>query len=450
MKIKPDVRRLFVLSLVVLLGILMILVGSQIWKSLSPTDSSATEANSLRLNLVSPTDPVQLQLNDPIVISVTSGNLTGAEGEPNVAELVLNFDPDVLTAVSVQESNGLLALNKLTDNTNGIVTIDLAVIGSGSFPANSVLATVNFTLKSTVRSTEINFAGSTTYGSPNVLDYTSLQPLVISFMRGSNSLEMNVVSPSDTTIMNVGDTLTLAVNATNFVGSVNEPRVATIIINYDPLVLVGNSITAGNGLTGTNDLVDNNLGRMVIDVSTSNSSSFQNGSQLAILTFTVSVKPAFTRLSFDMDTTLGEPNILKYGTLQPLDITFNILSSSSSSVATSAASSISSTSASSMTSATSSTSISSSSTSSIASSVSTSASSSISTGDYQCGALDANGNLRLDASDVASFISAWGRSCDDTSTVYAGCGPKDSNLNGRIEVIDLAYFISKWGKSSCI
>lgn len=170
-------RRPFLFGLIVLvvsvnLVIIYLIATKNI--ALAPSDSAAVVDSRLNLSLV--TDSTSTQIGERLNIALVAENPANA----NVAEVVLTFDPAILSAEKIIEDRDLLALNKKIDNTSGIVTVDLAYAGEGSFKNNSTLAIFSFSLKNkAIPSTTVALTDGTTLGIPNQLEAGELGILTI-------------------------------------------------------------------------------------------------------------------------------------------------------------------------------------------------------------------------------------------------------------------------------
>lgn len=172
-------RRPFLFGLIVLVvsvNILIIYLIATKNIALAPSDSAAVVDSRLNLSLV--TDVTSIQIGERLNIALVAENPIDA----NITEVVLTFDPAILSAEEIIEDRDLLALNKKIDNTSGVVTIDLAHAGEGSFKNNSTLAIFSFSLKSkAIPSTTIALTNGTSLGIPNQLEDTGFGSLLINF-----------------------------------------------------------------------------------------------------------------------------------------------------------------------------------------------------------------------------------------------------------------------------
>lgn len=140
--------------------------------NINVTDSDAPVGNvyyDMHLNVLSPSDTTNLQINEPLVISVFADLPNQDNSNPNASKVILNYNPLVLKAESISEGSDMLALNKNIDNTNGKITVDVAKT-SGNFVGSTNLANITFTLKSKPDSTTISIDPATTLGIPNRLN----------------------------------------------------------------------------------------------------------------------------------------------------------------------------------------------------------------------------------------------------------------------------------------
>lgn len=87
------------------------------------------------------------------------------------SELVINFDPEMLTAVDITVPGELLSLNKNIDNANGIITIDIAKPSGVNFISDEAIASITFTAKSGYipGAARISLDQQSTLGVPNIL-----------------------------------------------------------------------------------------------------------------------------------------------------------------------------------------------------------------------------------------------------------------------------------------
>lgn len=84
--------------------------------------------------------------------------------------VVLNFDVNALNSVQITEDSSTLSLNKLSDNENGVATIDIARIGGLSFEKNVNYVEFRFSkVLGYTGETTINVDDSSVLGVPNVV-----------------------------------------------------------------------------------------------------------------------------------------------------------------------------------------------------------------------------------------------------------------------------------------
>lgn len=177
-------------SLAVLVVFIIVVVNAVIFaslyqRSLAPEDSGAATDVRTVFNLTSPASVTGAAVGSNMTVSMALQNTTSI----SVGEIVINFDPAVLTAQSISEatnpSNGeayVLALNKTMDNTLGRITVDIANSGAGNFPANTNLVNFGFTLKSAAVNTTISTSNQTTLGTPNQLQASGLGSIQLKFI----------------------------------------------------------------------------------------------------------------------------------------------------------------------------------------------------------------------------------------------------------------------------
>lgn len=144
----------------------------------APDSGAATDVKTI-LTLSSPPSVVGISSGSNLVVSLSLQNSTGI----NVSEIVLTYDPDVLEATTISEKTDILALNKTMDNTNGRLTVDIALSGAGDFPEDTDLVDFTFRVKNaSVNNTVIETDDDSTFGIPNQIQPSNLGSLSLTFI----------------------------------------------------------------------------------------------------------------------------------------------------------------------------------------------------------------------------------------------------------------------------
>lgn len=134
----------------------------------TPLKTNAAGNAKLLLSSVSPTSFTEISNGTNLQIGLSAQNTI----EVKFAEIVLSYDPQILSAQSIVEDSNILALNKST-NTQGRVTVDIANTLIGDFEENKQLIIFNFkVLNNQVSDTTIKIENSSTLGYPNQLSTT--------------------------------------------------------------------------------------------------------------------------------------------------------------------------------------------------------------------------------------------------------------------------------------
>jgi len=166
MRLKRSVLLVFIL-LFVLVNLAIAYTIYQ--RSLAPESSSASTNAKLSLSLASPATVAGITNGSIVTVDLIAQNTQGA----GVAELVMNYDPDILTWVATLEGENILALNKTNTISTGKLTVDLANGGPGDLPANIPLVTFMFTVKdSSVLKTTFSVSNASSFGYPNIISPT--------------------------------------------------------------------------------------------------------------------------------------------------------------------------------------------------------------------------------------------------------------------------------------
>lgn len=178
---KTNIRKLVLFSLIVVvvsINFLIIYLIASKNIALAPSDSAAGVESKLKLSLVSNITPSNLQIGEQFTVATTVENPVNT----NIAELVLTYDPAILSAEEIVEDSDVLALNKEINNTTGLITVDIAHAGEGVFPENTTLLLFRFTLISKLKSsTKVALAEGTTLGIPNRLEAKNFDTLTLTF-----------------------------------------------------------------------------------------------------------------------------------------------------------------------------------------------------------------------------------------------------------------------------
>ncbi len=123
---------------------------------------------------------LSLRLNDPINLSfVNLGDFIEVEvtlkthSTASSAELLINYDPEVLEFAELNVDDQSLGINQIVDSSSGKVAIDVAKRGVyGSYTMGSKLVSIKFKVLA-LQDTWLEFDHSTKLGYPNTLSNTS-------------------------------------------------------------------------------------------------------------------------------------------------------------------------------------------------------------------------------------------------------------------------------------
>lgn len=161
---RKDKKHALSISALALLANVFIILFSSI-NIFIPLKTIAAGNVKLLLTSVSPTSFIEISNGTNIQIGLSAQNTIGVK----VAEIVLSYDPQILSAQSIVEDSNILALNKST-TTQGKVTVDIANTLIGDFEENKQLIIFNFkVLNNQVTDTTIKIESSSTFGYPNQL-----------------------------------------------------------------------------------------------------------------------------------------------------------------------------------------------------------------------------------------------------------------------------------------
>jgi hypothetical protein len=193
-------------------------------------------------------------------------------GNANVAEIVIKFDQTKINAAAVREvGTGLTALNKKTDNTLGIVTIDVAAADGTNF-SNSAIAEIDFKVVAIPNNlTTINVDPASTLGQPNLLadgGYGSLDialagPNVTSTSSSISSSASSISSASSVSMGSDSSSSAISTSAASSSSSVSSSSSSvSTISNSTSSVSVSSasvSVSATTSKTISEDLGNNRL-----------------------------------------------------------------------------------------------------------------------------------------------------------------------------------------------
>lgn len=177
----PAKRMLIFVGVVALLILLTGLLAAGRREEVADIPVAVT--NYLYLKRTSPPETQALKIGDTVVISVHSVTPTpGSLTNPNVAELKLNFDKNVLLGMDVIVPDDLLSMLESIDNDLGKMSIDVGKIGPGGFAGDRVLAQFSFQVKALTGMTLLSLDAQTGFGYPNIYDpLTSVPNLSLNF-----------------------------------------------------------------------------------------------------------------------------------------------------------------------------------------------------------------------------------------------------------------------------
>ncbi len=152
----------------------IVLLSRYVQENLGPGDTSASSKVALQLEMITPaTEPLVAGDRLEIAVRTNAPNEDPYKQNPSVAELVINFNNEVLEVTELVSGNLIIAMNKTLNNKEGIITIDLAISGDGTFLGTNPLAYIRFDVIKDAEFASVKIdPEESTLGFPDRLDKT--------------------------------------------------------------------------------------------------------------------------------------------------------------------------------------------------------------------------------------------------------------------------------------
>lgn len=133
--------------------------------------AEAKKIYSYDLKLLEPKSTSTMQIGQTLKVGLEAGETKSGPG-PTTAEVVIDYNPQILELKQIMPTAEALSLNNKIDNSSGRGTIDLATTSQQGFTPLTNLVELEFIVKKVDTKTKIKLAKESTYGSPNQLNRT--------------------------------------------------------------------------------------------------------------------------------------------------------------------------------------------------------------------------------------------------------------------------------------
>lgn len=240
------IKKIFAVIGILLIAGVSVLVIANLSQDLSPEQSSANFEYGLIAKQKSESSQIKLTTGDRVDVEVLMLAPQSDQGNPESAEVVIEYNPSQLEFVEISEASDVLMIGPESDPTRGRIIVDFVKQGQGGFVGDSLnlklLATASFTLRSSeLDNVKISFSSDSKVGDKMISQLNADEEFSV-VVSGSLPVCGNSNCESGETLICPQDCKTVPTPLANNINTPEvDPKCSELGINYASVVPVGDN-----------------------------------------------------------------------------------------------------------------------------------------------------------------------------------------------------------------